>query len=78
MIQYENQKKIISFILQKIIRNSVWACIIMEQIVIYLSMVQKLLNSLCLRNISKQFSIDDMKNTGLNGYVYEFGVDSSI
>ena len=26
-------------------------------------------------NISKDFSVDNMKNTGLNGYVYDFGVD---
>ena len=25
--------------------------------------------SLCLRNISKDFSVDNMKKTGLNGYV---------
>ena len=30
---------------------------------------------LCLRNISKDWSTDNMKNTGLNGYVYEFSVD---
>ena len=30
---------------------------------------------LCLRNISKDFSLDNMKKTGLNGYVYDFGVD---
>ena len=28
-----------------------------------------------LRNISKDFSVDDMKKTGLNGYVYDFIVD---
>ena len=58
----------------------------MEQIVIYLLMVQKLLkfkvkNSeivatpLRLGNISKDFSVDNMKKTGLNGYVYDFSVD---
>ena len=57
----------------------------MEQIVIYLSMVQKLLNLnqdseivttlLCLRKISKDFSVDNMKKTRLNGYVYDFSVD---
>ena len=31
--------------------------------------------SLCLGNISKDFSVDNMKKTGLNGYVYEFSVD---
>ena len=54
----------------------------MEQIVIYLLMVQKLLNSrikdseivatpLCLGNITKKISEDNTKKTGLNGYVYD-------
>ena len=30
---------------------------------------------LCLGNISKDWSTDNMKRTGLNGYVYEFNVD---
>ena len=30
---------------------------------------------LCLRNISEDWSIDNMKKTGLNGYVYDFSVD---
>ena len=30
---------------------------------------------LCLRNISKGFSVDNMKKTGLNEYVYDFSVD---
>ena len=30
---------------------------------------------LCLGNISKDFSVDNMKKTGLNGYVYEISVD---
>ena len=30
---------------------------------------------LCLGNISKNWSTDNMKKTGLNGYVYEFNVD---
>ena len=57
----------------------------MEQIVIYLSMVQKLLNLnqdseivttlFCLRKISKDFSVDNMKKTRLNGYVYDFSVN---
>ena len=57
----------------------------MEQIVIYLLMVQKLLfkakdsetvaTPLCLGNISKDWSVDNMKKTGLNGYVYDFSVD---
>ena len=32
---------------------------------------------LCLGNISKNCSTDNMKKTGLNGYVYEFNVDYS-
>ena len=30
---------------------------------------------LCLGNISKDWSADNMKKTGLNGYVYDFSVD---
>ena len=30
---------------------------------------------LCLRNISKDWSEDNMKRTGFNGYVYDFRVD---
>ena len=30
---------------------------------------------LCLGNISKDWSVDDMKKTGFNGYVYDFSVD---
>ena len=30
---------------------------------------------LCLGNISKDFSVDNMKKTRLNGYVYDFSVD---
>ena len=30
---------------------------------------------ICLPNISKDWSADNMKKTGLNGYVYEFSVD---
>ena len=30
---------------------------------------------LCLGNISKDWSVDNMKGTGLNGYVYDFSVD---
>ena len=32
---------------------------------------------LCLGNISKDWSTDNMKKIGLNGYVYEFDVDYS-
>ena len=49
-------------------------------------MIQKLLNlkqknsqiiayNLCLENISKGFSIINMKNTGLFGYICNFSVD---
>ena len=31
--------------------------------------------TLCLGNISKDFSVDNMKKTGLNGYVYDFSVN---
>ena len=30
---------------------------------------------LCLGNISKDFSVDNLKKTRLNGYVYDFSVD---
>ena len=30
---------------------------------------------MCLGNISKDFSVDNMKKTGLNGYAYDFSVD---
>ena len=30
---------------------------------------------LCLGNISRDWSVDDMKHTGLNRYVYDFSVD---
>ena len=30
---------------------------------------------LCLGNISKDWSVDIMKKTGFNGYVYDFCVD---
>ena len=29
----------------------------------------------CLKNISKELSVDNMKKTVLNGYVYDFSVD---
>ena len=32
-------------------------------------------NLLCLGNISKDWSTDNMKRTGFNGYVYDFSVD---
>ena len=30
---------------------------------------------LCLGNISRDWSVDNMKHTGLNRYVYDFSVD---
>ena len=39
----------------------------MEQTVIHSLMVQKSI-------ISKDFSVDNIKKTGLNGYVYDFSV----
>ena len=30
---------------------------------------------LCLGNTSKDWSVDDMKKTGFNGYIYDFSVD---
>ena len=30
---------------------------------------------LCLGNISKDWSVNNMKKTGFNGYVYDFSVD---
>ena len=57
----------------------------MEQIVIYLLMVQKFRNlqqkilkivpnNLCLGNVSKDFSVSNMKQTGFNGYIYDFSI----
>ena len=34
-----------------------------------------LVNSLCLWNISKEWSVYNMKKTGLKGHVYDFSVD---
>ena len=81
------QKKCIQLILANDTQNFVWACIIMEQIVICLFVNGKEIHkfkakdseivatSLSLRNISKDWSVDNMKRTGFNGYVYNFGVD---
>ena len=30
---------------------------------------------LCLGNVSKDWSVDNMKDTGLNRYVYDFSID---
>ena len=34
-----------------------------------------LASPVCLRNISKDWPTDNMKRTGVNGYVYDFSVD---
>ena len=57
----------------------------MEATVSYLSMLQKYINSkqdseikeyaLCLGNISKDFTINHMKKTGLKGIVTFFSID---
>ena len=56
----------------------------MEKIVIYLLIVKKFIdlkqnseivpNVLCLGNISKDVSADNMEKVELNGYVYDFSV----
>ena len=33
---------------------------------------------LCLGNISKDWSTDNMKRTGFNGYIYDFSVDYEV
>ena len=33
---------------------------------------------MCLGNISKDILVDNIKNTKLNGYVYDFSVDYNI
>ena len=58
----------------------------MEQIVIYLLMVQKIIKfkakdsenavyPFSLGNFPNDWWVDNMKNTGLKGYVYDFRVD---
>ena len=34
-----------------------------------------LVSPICLGNISKYWSVDNMKKTGFTGYVYDFSVD---
>ena len=42
----------------------------------FINIKQKILaTSLCLGNISEDWTVDDMKKTGLNGYVCDFSVD---
>ena len=31
-------------------------------------------NSLCLGNVSKDFSVSNMKKAGFNGYIYDFSI----
>ena len=31
-------------------------------------------NNLCLGNVSKDFSVSNMKQTGFNGYIYDFSI----
>ena len=33
------------------------------------------MDPICLGNISKDWSVDDMKKNGFTGYVYDFSVD---
>ena len=35
-------------------------------------------SSLCSGNISKDWSIDNMKKSGFNGYAYDFSVDYNV
>ena len=57
----------------------------MEETVIYLLMVKKfkakdsqnVATPICLGNISRDWTVDNMKKTVLNGYVYDFSVDYS-
>ena len=72
----EHKKYILLFLL-KIIKNPVWACVIMQRTVIYLLMVDKFINlkQRILASISKDWTVDNMKKTGLNGYAYDFSAD---
>ena len=49
----------------------------MEQTVIYLLTVQKFINlkQKILKLYHIYYSVNNMKKTGLNGYVYDFSVD---
>ena len=37
--------------------------------------IYKFKGPICLGNISKDWSVDNMKKTGFTGYVYDFSVD---
>ena len=58
----------------------------MEEIIFYLLILSKSKNPeakdfvihkapLCLFNISKKFSVDNLNNTGLYGYIYGFSIN---
>ena len=78
-------KKCIQIILQKIIKNCLSlnynganAYLFVNGTEIYKFKAKDseiVTTSLCLGNISKDFSVDNMKKTRLNGYVYNFRVD---
>ena len=38
---------------------------------------QNITTPLCLGNISRDWTVDNMKKTVLNGYVYDFSIDYS-
>ena len=66
------------------IKNFVWVCIIMSNyLFINGTEIHKfkakdseiVATPLCLGNISKDWTVDNMKKAGLNGYVYDFSVD---
>ena len=47
----------------------------MEQVVIYLLMVQQFINLKQPYYVQETFSVGNMKKTGLNGYVFGFSID---
>ena len=54
-------------------------CLLMVKIVKFKAKDSEILATpLCLGNISKDWSVDSMKKTGLNGYVYDFSVDYDV
>ena len=79
------QKKCIQLILLKITKHYDWTRIIMVQTAIFVNVKEiykfkakdseVVANPLCLGNISKDWAGDNMKNIGLNGYVYDFSAD---
>ena len=80
------QKKCIQLILQKKIKSSVLSLhyngansyLFVNGTEIYKFKAKDsdiVASLLCLGNISKDWLVDNMKRTGLNGYVYDFSVD---